>query len=170
MGHRYSLLKGFMISLLVWFPAQITAADPHSSTAVQVLYGQNLTSIQRYSDEEIRNLLHREGYQSVRIIDNNQIRFVTNDTIYVLYLHDDGDIHLYYGATGYSLSYKDINEWNRTSRLSRAYIDDEGDIALETDLLANAGLSPAMVIETINVFVQASVPRFIQFARSHHRD
>lgn len=162
------LMKGFILSLLI-SPAIEAATAEEIGKAIRTLYGESHPSIPTYSDMQLKNLLRREGYEAVRIIERNQIRFKMADTIYVLYLHNDGDLHLYFGATGYKLNYKDVNEWNRTTRLSRAYIDEEGDIALETDLLANAGLNQHMIIETVNVFIQTSVPRFVKFAAQRNQ-
>ena len=69
-------------------------------------------------------------------------------------------------STDQPLPLDSINEWNRTKRLSRAYIDSEGDIALEADLLANGGLNKERVLAFVTVFVHTSAPEFYQFATS----
>jgi hypothetical protein len=46
-----------------------------------------------------------------------------------------------------------INEWNRTHRFSRAYIDKEGDPVIEMDVnLDEGGLSSALFIDNLKVW------------------
>ncbi|WP_019622096.1 YbjN domain-containing protein [Amphritea japonica] len=128
------------------------------------------TIVERFSDTEVKQVLRDEGYGSVRIIEEGEIRFKAAGNIYVLYNHDDGDLHLYFGSTGLKLNYEDMNEWNRTTRLSRAYLDNDMDIALETDLLSNAGITQDMMKAMIQVFVETSVPRYISFAQDNDKN
>lgn len=125
--------------------------------------------VERFSDTEVKQILRDEGYGSVRITEAGEFRFKAAGNIYLLFNHEDGDLHLYFGSTGYKLNYEDINEWNRTTRLSRAYLDEEMDLALETDLLSNAGMTKEMVMQMIQVFVETSVPRFISFSQEHDK-
>jgi hypothetical protein len=69
---------------------------------------------------------------------------------------------MYFGVTGYVLTPEHMNEWNRTKRLSRAYLDDEGDPILEADLLANAGFTGEQFLEWFKVFNYSAL-EFRQF-------
>ena len=71
-----------------------------------------------------------------------------------MFVYDDGDLQLYFGLTGYTLTIADMNDWNREHRLTRAYLDGDNDPVLEADLLANAGYSDAQLIEFVAVFDQ----------------
>ena len=155
---------------LSWLSITAQAATQEEiEDAIQLLRNSSSSLVENYSDSDVKQILRDEGYGSVRVIDDGEVRFKADGNIFVLYIHDDGDMHLYYGSTGLALNYEDINEWNRTTRLSRAYLDEDMDIALETDLLANAGLNKEMVIEMVKVFVQTSVPRFKEFAQEHDK-
>jgi len=58
-----------------------------------------------------------------------------------------------------------INEWNRTSRFGRAYVDDQGDPVVELDLLLAGGVTAQTIKEYINVFTET----VISFgATTHH--
>ncbi len=162
---RLSLFFSVILLNLTLISPTHAATEAEIAEAIRLLSEGKSGLSESYSDTEVKQMLRDEGYGSVRIVESDQIRFKANGSVFVLYIHEDGDMHLYYGATGYALDFEDMNEWNRTSRLSRAYIDEEGDIALETDLLANAGLNQDMVTETVKVFVQTSVPRFVNFAQ-----
>lgn len=45
-----------------------------------------------------------------------------------------------------------INEWNRTKRFSRAYIDQEGDPILESDIDLEGGVTEAAIVTWIETF------------------
>ena len=155
-GRMMKTLKTFISAILISLLAMSAQAD--------------VNRVERFTDAEVKKVLRDEGYGSVRIIEEGEIRFKAAGNIYVLYNHDDGDLHLYFGSTGLKLNYEDMNEWNRTTRLSRAYLDNDMDIALETDLLSNAGLTQEMIKAMIQVFVETSVPRFITFAQDNDKN
>ena len=46
------------------------------------------------------------------------------------------------------------NEWNRTSRFGRAYVDDQGDPVVELDLLLAGGVTMQTIKEYMNVFTE----------------
>lgn len=115
-----------------------------------------------YSDDDFVTMLRDDGYRAVQKIDDRHIRIKVDGYSYDLLIYGDDDLQLYFGMTGYTLDASDMNEWNRTKRLSRAYLDDENDPILETDLLANAGFTKAQFLEWFEVFLY-STNEFRQF-------
>ena len=115
--------------------------------------------VDRFTDNQLIRLLKDEGYGAVTSLKEGAIRIKINGRSYILFNLDDGDLQLYYGATGVKLTYRIINEWNRTKRLSRAYLDDKKDPVLEADLLSNGGMTNEKVAAFFRVFVQ-SVKKF----------
>ncbi|WP_164549108.1 YbjN domain-containing protein [Amphritea opalescens] len=120
----------------------------------------------RFSDSELVRIMKGEGYGAVKKIDDGSIRVKIDGRTYMLFNQDDGDLQAYYGIGGTSISYRDINSWNRTKRLSRAYLDSDRDPVLEADLLANGGLTVENVTEFFKVFV-GSVEHFREFIIEH---
>jgi hypothetical protein len=110
----------------------------------------------RFTVGEIVEILHDEGYGSVVALENDDVRFEADGMSYVLTIYGDGDLQLYFGLTGIVVSPGVVNEWNRTRRLTRAYLDSELDPVLETDLLSDAGISRPMLVRWVEVFVQGS--------------
>ena len=47
-----------------------------------------------------------------------------------------------------------INEWNRTARWTRAYLDTDGDATLELDINATGGIGPAAVVVLVRTFLE----------------
>ena len=121
-----------------------------------------------YSDDELVQILEQDGYRSVQKIDDRQIRIRVDGHSYELIVYDDDDMQLYYGLTGYELTVADLNEWNRTKRLSRAYLDSVDDPVLEADLLANAGFTPRQFLEWLEVFIY-SATEFRAFIAERNR-
>ena len=115
-----------------------------------------------YTDEELVDILKDDGYRAVEISEDRVITIKVDGTTYALYVYDDDDLQLYFGVTGYVLTPEQLNEWNRTKRLSRAYLDDENDPILEADLLANAGYTEQQFLEWFKVFNYSAL-EFRQF-------
>ncbi len=117
-----------------------------------------------YTDNELVDILQEAGYRAVEIDKDRVIRLKIDGLTYVLYVYEDDDLQLYFGLSGYRLTSEAINEWNRTKRLSRAYLDHESDPVLEADLLANAGFSESQFLEWLAVFdsVARSFRRYVE--------
>lgn len=115
----------------------------------------------KFTDAELLGIVQGEGYVA-EISKEGLIIIKIDGSKYLLYNLEDGDLQLFYGISDINVTFEDINEWNRTKRLSRAYLDSENDPCIESDLLANAGLSPDHVIQAIAVF-KISVSGFQDF-------
>ncbi len=102
------------------------------------------------------NILKNEGYAAVELVEEQYISVKVDGRSYLLINMEDGDLVAYFGMTGVLLSHQDMNDWNREKRLSRAYIDDDNDPVLESDLLANGGMSHEHVAEFFRVFVESA--------------
>ena len=122
----------------------------------------------KYSDSELIQIIKDEGYRAVTKINDGTIRIKIDGRSYLLFNENDGDLRAAYIIEHAEISYEDINEWNRTKRLSRAYIDSDNDSILESDLLANGGLTRRHVTEFFNVF-KNSVKRFRKFIVEHDK-
>ena len=123
----------------------------------------------KYSDSELIQIVKDEGYSAVKKIKEGAIRIKVEGRTYVLFNKDDGDLQAYYALAGAKISYEDINEWNRTKRLSRAYLDSDEDPVLEADLLANGGLTIKHVTEFFRIF-KMSVRSYREFISEHNQD
>ena len=117
----------------------------------------------KYSDAEVMEILRADGFSAVTQLKGGAIKVSVNGRTPILFNNEDGDLQAYFVASGVELSYEDINEWNRTRRLSRAYLDSDNDPVLEADLLSNGGLTRKNVGEFFRVFVNVTLPGFIEF-------
>ena len=121
-----------------------------------------------YTDEELIEILKNDGYRAIEHDDDRMISIRVDGLTFVLYVYDDDDLQLYFGVTGYLLDTEDMNPWNRTKRLSRAYLDDENDPILEADLLANGGYTEEQFLEWFKVFNYSAL-EFRQFLIEHDK-
>jgi hypothetical protein len=116
----------------------------------------------RFTDNELIQILKGEGYSTASNLKPGAISLKIEGKSYVLFNGKDGDLQLYYGIGGAKVNAEDMNTWNRTKRLSRAYLDSDKDPVLESDLMSDAGLSRKHVTEFLRVFV-GSVEQFRRF-------
>jgi hypothetical protein len=119
-----------------------------------------------YADDELIGILKDHGYRLVEKSEDRVLTLEVGGLTYVLYIYDDDDLQLYFGLTGYVVTPESVNEWNRTKRLARAYIDQVNDPVVESDLLANAGYTEQQLIEFVNVF-DLVARDFRQFVAEH---
>ncbi|NTV10739.1 MAG: YbjN domain-containing protein [Zoogloea sp.] len=119
-------------------------------------------STTKFSDSELVQMLKDEGYGSVKTSDGKIIVKIDGRS-YFLFNNMGGDLQAYYGTSGVNISTKDINDWNRTKRLSRAYLDSDNDPVLEADLLSDGGLTKANVTEFFRIFYSVSAKAFREF-------
>ncbi len=59
---------------------------------------------------------------------------------------------LYAAFVGANPSMDAINEWNRTKRFSRAYVDTDGDPVIESDLDLEGGITEGAIVEWVRTF------------------
>jgi len=118
--------------------------------------------VKHFSLQEVMNILKKEGYQ-VFDLKNQRFQIKVDGRNLSMYMFDGGDLQLYYGMSGVKIDDADINQWNRTRRLSRAYLDKERDPVLEADLDATQGLTYQQVFNFVEVFIDSSVPAFRSF-------
>lgn len=126
------------------------------------------TLTDKYSDDEVVQIIKDEGYSAVTRAKKGLIVVKIDGRAYTLINMSDGDLQCYYGMSGVKVSYEDINIWNRTKRLSRAYIDSHEDPVLESDLLSNGGLTKKNVSEFFHIFVN-SVRAYREFLMEHDK-
>lgn len=118
------------------------------------------------SDESLIKLLGDLDITDVTVIEAGKIRFMVNESSMALFRFPDGDLQLFYGIGGVRCPLEAINQWNKEHRHSRAYIDDENDPVLESDLLSDGGVSQ----EKLTIFVRAfqiSAGQFQQLLVQH---
>lgn len=122
-------------------------------------------SPRQFTLAEAIKLLDDEGFK-IKKAGSNKAVIKSNGRTFVLYRFDDGDFQMYYGVTGIEVTPRDINEWNRDKRLSRAYLDNENDPVLESDLDMTEGATPDQLVHFVKLFIDTSAPAYRMFLLS----
>lgn len=65
------------------------------------------------------------------------------------------DIQLFSKFTGRTITLNRVNEWNRTRRFTRAYLDKDGDACIEADLDFEGGVTVEAILRFIVIFAQS---------------
>ncbi len=84
------------------------------------------------------------------------------------FTNDSSYLQLYNGFTDVSPTLATVNQWNQTNSFSRAYVDKDGNAALESDMILTGGVTR----DNIEMFVKTfrdSVSRWARFALDHKK-
>lgn len=136
-----------------------TGSDPAAT-------GELRASGELTNDDALVQLLQGLGMTEVTVLESGKILFRVEDVAMALFRFPDGDLQLYYGVGGVRCPFEPINEWNKQHRHSRAYLDDEQDPVIESDLLSDGGMSQ----EKLEMFVRTfrmSAGQFLELLGEH---
>jgi hypothetical protein len=117
-------------------------------------------SYTRITRDEMMSLVRDEGFGSVETRDDKTFTTKMEGYKVAFFILSDGEsVQAYFGRTGTGARLAGINEWNKTKRYSRAYLDDDGDPVLELDLDLAGGVTAERIKDYIRT-VKLSVARF----------
>ncbi len=84
-------------------------------------------------------------------VDNNAYSFQTQGLKVILFNKEE-TLQLYAGFTGRKITLSRINEWNKTKRFSRAYLDKDNDPVIEADIELTGGVTEANFKEWMKTY------------------
>jgi len=163
---RVTVSGGLLLTIVVWLVASAAWAERQTESLAHLqpwFAGSQLG----YSDQTLLDVLNEMGFSDAGLMNSGLLRFAVDDRQLLLINHADGNLQLHFAVTGGLWSYQDVNEWNKSRRLSRAYIDNQGDPVLEADLLASGGVSMSRLRGFIDVYVSSSLIAFEYFLLEH---
>lgn len=137
MGYvKASIAAVFLLGALVFAPQNALAAN--------------------ISKQQITSILSEQGY-AVRDAEGNSVYVVVGDHAVLVAIDGaDGDITYITYITGVSvdlLGYEFLSQFNSEVKFGRAYVDRDGDIALQMDRNAAGGVSPENIESDFDVFL-----------------
>ncbi len=108
------------------------------------------------SKQELSEILSGQGY-AVRDFDKNMIAVVVGDYV-VLVGIDGADSDISYitflsGVSANALGYEFLNRFNNEVKFGRAYVDRDGDVAIQMDRNAAGGVSAENIESDFDVFL-----------------
>jgi hypothetical protein len=86
-------------------------------------------------------------------VDNNSYKFKLKGYKVVMF-NKGKDIQLYAGFKAKRITLSRINEWNKTKRFGRAYLDNSNDPVIEADLDFEGGVTAEAIVRFVALFGQ----------------
>jgi len=126
------------------------------------------TIITSITSQEFQQLVQGMGFECTRGKDETFFSFRAEGYKVAALSNDPSYIELYNGFTDVNPSLATVNEWNQVNSFSRAYVDKDGNAALEADLILTGGVTH----ENIEMFVKTfrnSVSQWARFALDHKK-
>ena len=117
-------------------PQQNPMPDPQQAPqpAPQPMGGDQAL-VRRMSVDQLMEIARSLGYSDVQRRSDNIMGYRAYGHAVTCFIERDGDLRLVYALRKRGHSVQQMNTWNRDRRLSRAFLDKDGDPVLETDAL-----------------------------------
>lgn len=94
---------------------------------------------ERITAEQLTGLLRDKGLTGT--VNERGNVLVTSNGSKILFLIAGQTVQAYFGLSGTSANVNTVNDWNKSKRFSRAYIDGDGDPCVELDYDLEGGVS-----------------------------
>lgn len=110
----------------------------------------------RITAEQLTGLLRDKGMEG-QVNERGNVVVSTNGTKIVFFISGQ-TLQAYFGLRGTSANVTSVNEWNKTKRFGRAYIDAEGDPCVELDYDLEGGVSDESIkvwFDTVSAIVRS---------------
>ena len=145
----------------VSFLVLIMVASSLLAAGSSVAQGKPVTVYTRFTDEDVTRFLQEDGFQFTPrgsggfqvVLSGRKCGLVNRETNLLISTYMKGAVPL-----------DRINEWNIKYRFSHAYVDDEGDTAVEADLSLEGGITKERFTSYIKTF-QMTVSAFSEFVK-----
>lgn len=111
---------------------------------------------ERITAEQLTGLLRDKGMEG-QVNERGNVVVQTNGTKIVFFISGQ-TMQAYFGLTGTSANVQTVNEWNKSKRFGRAYIDADGDPCVELDYDLEGGVSDESIkvwFDTVSAIVRS---------------
>ncbi|PKL76929.1 MAG: hypothetical protein CVV27_07740 [Candidatus Melainabacteria bacterium HGW-Melainabacteria-1] len=145
-------LLGSLMFLTLAMPAGAQSGGSSGSSDSSSLESQRI--IQSMTAKEAAALLKEAGFSELEIDKDDDIIVKMQGFKVLLMVGTNKNKWLLFkfAVSGTALDVKALNEWNKKVRYSRAYLDDDGDVILESDQDLNGGVTIQRVSEFAKSF------------------
>ncbi|MBM3409400.1 MAG: YbjN domain-containing protein [Gammaproteobacteria bacterium] len=138
-----------VLSMAPWANAQQRTTGTPSGTSQVV---ESVTATQMLS------LMKAEGYAVEADSDGDLVWKIDGTKTLMLISKDRSSLQLFASFVDGNATLKKVNEWNKSKRYSRTYLDEDGDPCLELDLDLDGGVTFARItdyLKTCRISYQA---------------
>lgn len=132
----------------------LSAAVPSAAQKKGLPAGDGGTIVTQMSADDVTGLLRDMGFdpQPLEERDNAWTIELSGRRALVMLASSGQNLALWSYVTGNKVTMEKVNEWNKTKRFSRAYLDSDGDPNVEWDIDLEGGVSLGAVREGIRTF------------------
>ena len=109
--------------------------------------GASAQVFDKITSAQLEGIVKDEGYSSTTNADGDLILKIEGNKALIFRYKDGHSIQFRASFSGTNATLKKVNEWNKSKRFSRTYLDDEGDPVLELDLEFDGGITKARVAD-----------------------
>lgn len=108
---------------------------------------------------QMRDLLGDEGFTGATIDEDDDVIVRMNGYPVIVFVRENNYtvIRFLFAVIGTNANYRDVNDWNRDRLFTKAYLDGDGDPALEMDMDLTGGVTIANIREAIRTYSQSHV-------------
>ncbi len=108
---------------------------------------QDALFINRISSDMVGKFLQEQGY-SYTLSSESVVIWKIDGMSAVLVIPENGEsVQFYASVSGSNSTLEKVNDWNKTKRFSRSYLDKDGDPVLELDLDLAGGITKSRFID-----------------------
>ena len=122
-----------------------------------------------FDKPQVLKVVTDEGGTNLKTLRDDLTSYVFEERTNVVVFYDDGDIQLRHHLSGGTWDTAAANEWNRTRRVGKAYLLEDGSIVLEYTLLASQGPSEVWLRGALGAFHEA-LRGYATFVREKNQD
>jgi len=111
---------------------------------------------ERITAEQLTGLLRDKGLEGT-VNDKGNVVVQVNGSKIVFFISNQ-TMQAYFGLRGTTANLNAVNEWNKTKRFGRAYIDNDGDPCVELDYDLEGGVSDDSIkvwFDTVTAIVKS---------------
>lgn len=154
-------------ALLIAAGCQSTGDVANHGGAGTVSGNESQRIVEDLTAEEMKRYFTDEGFTDVRIDGDGDVivRMSGYQVIVFMRENDHPVLRYYFSISGTDATLVDLDEWNRKRYFTKAYMDDEGDPALEMVITLEGGVTVSNLRQSIRTYSQA-LAAFLPFLQA----
>ena len=150
--------SNYLLSLTVFLLAFASAS---------VANAQESQIVETITSEQMRSLFHDQGFSNVEIDSDDDliVRMQGYGILVFVRGNNYSNIQYRFSVAGTSTTMRDVNDWNRSKKFTKAYLDNDGDPVLEMDVDLDGGVTWKRIEDSILTYNQSLVAFLREVAR-----
>lgn len=130
-------------------------------------YANDRTVVEKMTSIEMKKLITDEGFSDVTIDGDDDLIVKMNGYRVLVFVRGNNYTNIQYRFSigGTSATLRSVNDWNRTKKFTKSYLDNDGDPVLEMDLDLDGGVTIAKIKDSILTFSRSQAAFLMEVAK-----